>query len=125
MALCTICLCSSLAFGLDLDDTNGGGPGATGIATSVNSFVAYSGAAGAGGYANGGDGEVMSCVAASSKAAPDDALYFGVRSSMDPLDVDDNGVYQLAADGTAPDQTSVDGHVTTNFNTAWHLRGGS
>jgi hypothetical protein len=128
LALLMICFCSNAVFAIDLEDTNGGGPGATGIAVSANSAVSYSGAATAGGYANGGDGEVMAAVSASLKAAPKEALYFGVRSSMHPDDTDDNGVYQLSAwlyDEDAPDATKVEAFTTgTDFNADWALRGG-
>jgi hypothetical protein len=110
-----------------LNDDTGGGPGATGIAVSANSMVAYTGSSGAGAYTNGGDGEVMAAASASAKAAPKEALYFAVRSSMHPDDVDDNGVYQMAADGTTPTQDLVDGCLDDDLGggTPWFLRGGS
>ena len=88
-------------------------------------MVSYSAAATAGGY-GGAAGEIMSCVSVSSKAAKADALYFAVRSSTNPNDTDDNGVYQLAADDIVPTQAKVTAYtIGTNFNTAWNLRGGS
>ena len=104
---------------------SGAGPGVMGIAVSATSLVSYSGALGAGGY-TGGAGSVMSCVSISLKAAPADSLFFAVRSSMDPNDNDDNGVYQLNLGGTtAPTQGDVTSYMNTNYSGSWYLRGGS
>ncbi|SDU60587.1 hypothetical protein [Desulfobacula phenolica] len=133
-AICLIALIASPVYAaqsgsssgsITLDDSVGAGPGITGIAISANSYANYSGAATAGGYA-GSAGQIMSACAASLKADKDIALYFAVRSSMDPLDTDDNGVYQKAAAGTAIATGTVDGYlVGTNFSGSWMLRGGS
>ncbi len=123
---CALTFIAGSAFAYTLDDSNGGGPGAAGVATSANGLVDYSAAAGAGGY-GGPAGMIMSSVSASSKANPADALFFAVRSSMDPGDVDDNSVYQLAADGTQPVIGTVTGYLTADFGAGdpWFKRGGS
>ncbi|NOX33898.1 MAG: hypothetical protein GXP56_09200 [Deltaproteobacteria bacterium] len=135
-AICLIALIASPLYAaqsgsssgsITLDDSTGLGPGVSGIAISANSYANYSGAATAGGYA-GAAGQIMAACAASRKADKAVAIYVAVRASMDPVDVDDNGVYQRAANGTAISTGTVDGYLTgVAFKTAtgWLLRGGS
>ena len=134
LALSLVFFCSSLALAGDnqsnqegsitLTDPTGGGPGVKSIPVANGSFVAYSADWNAGGFA-GNAGQIMACVAAHSKANPDDVLYFAVRGSEDPVDLDDNRVYQLPFFGTVPTMALVAAEVTTDFSGFWHIRGGS
>lgn len=137
LALCLICFCSGLAYAADnesdragninLSDATGLGPGVSGIAVSANGFVAYSAAAGAGGFLGSG-GQIMAVISASGKADKREALYFAARASSDPLDNDDNSVYQMTTgDDVAPTLALVQGELAVNFSTdtTWFVRGGS
>jgi hypothetical protein len=142
LALSMICFCSTLAFAattpspggsitLDASNANCDGPDLD-VDISAGCCAAYSAAAGAGGY-NGSDGQIMCVITGSSKADPDLALYFGVRSSQDADDDDDNQVYQTTAgnvSGGADDPAPItpalcDGETDTDINADWHVRGGS
>ncbi|MCD4676219.1 MAG: hypothetical protein K8S18_09540, partial [Desulfobacula sp.] len=84
------------AHSISIFDGTGGGGGVLNIKIANGSTAAYSGADGAGGLASTlGTGQVMCAVAASLRADPDIALYFGVRGSQDPAVSDDNNIYQL------------------------------
>lgn len=137
-AICFIMLVASPAFALDsgavgdkamdLTDANGGGPGITGVAKSLHSYVVYSGAANSG-YASSTAGQTMAVAAYSDKAFDEVQLTFGVRASNDPGNDDDNTVYQLPSDGTAATTALADGYVIgddfVNASGGWLIRGGS
>jgi hypothetical protein len=129
LALSMICFCSTLAFAADtstggtvtLTDPTGDGPSLS-VDIAAGTYMSYTAATTAGGY-SGATGQIMSVVTGSSKADKDNALYFGVRSSQDPVDTDDNQVYQISAGGTAVNVAQCTTYGSGNF-TAWHIRGG-
>ena len=108
---------------IDLTDA-GAGPGVTGIAKSVHSYVVYSGLASAG-FGSGAVGQVMGVIAYSNKAIPAVQLTFGVRASNDIAVADDNSIYQLPSDGTAMGTSDADGYVADGTMAGWMRRGGS
>jgi len=101
---------------ITLTDATGGGPGVIGVAVSNDSYVAYTGDTGAGGYTANTTGQTMAAQAYSKKADKDVQLLFAVRSSQVAGDTDDNSVYQDPAGGTAFTAASIS--LTTDYSTS-------
>ena len=135
-AICLIALILSPAYADDtgavgvksmtLTDPTGGGPDVAGIAKSLHSYVAYSGAAAAGYTGQTTAGQTMCVVAYSNKAQPEVQLTVGARASNDPDYADDNTIYQLPTDSsTGRTTTEADGYLTGSTVSGWLVRGGS
>ena len=132
-AICFVALIISPVYAVDkaavgttsisLTDS-GSGPGVSGVAKSMNSYVVYSAAASAG-YGSGAAGQVMAVVAYSAKANKDVQLTIGTRASNDVSVADDNTIYQLPSAGTARTTANADGYVTDATMAGWMVRGGS